>query len=208
MAYKFITFEGGEGSGKSTQARLLAERLRVLGHEIVLTREPGGSPLAEKIRALILQQKPESSDAEFLLFAAARAEHIATTIEPALTRGAFVICDRYVHSTRVYQGTLGGIDVRLIQEVERATVAPFFPTLTVLLDVPAEIGVERVKKRGETNHYDWKDLGWHSDLRQAFLKEAAADPGRCSVIDADRGEAAIAADIWAKVVGAFNLGVS
>ena len=101
MALKFITFEGGEGSGKSTQARLLADRLRASGHEVVLTREPGGAPLAERIRDVILAAKPAEPQAEFLLFAAARAEHLTVTIKPALKRGAFVICDRFIHSTRV-----------------------------------------------------------------------------------------------------------
>src|SRR5487761_2240472 len=117
MALKFITFEGGEGTGKSTQAKSLVERLKAAGHDVVLTREPGGAPLAEDIRALILQQKPVSPDAEFLLFAAARAEHIAVTIKPALERGAFVVCDRYIHSTRVYQGALGRIDPELIATI-------------------------------------------------------------------------------------------
>ena len=193
---KFITFEGGEGSGKSTQARLLAERLRVLGHEVVLTREPGGSRLAEKVREVLLGGKPESGDAEFLLFAAARAEHLHVTIVPALDRGAFVICDRYIHSTRVYQGALGSVSPALIAAVEKYTVAPFYPALTLLLDVPAETGVERAKKRGELNHFDWKDLIWHQSLRQAFLTEIAADAEHCKVIDGNRDAETVAADVW------------
>ena len=195
-ALKFITFEGGEGSGKSTQARLLAGRLRALGLDVVLTREPGGSPLAEKVREVLLGGKPESSDAAFLLFAAARAEHLYVTIVPALDRGAFVICDRYIHSTRVYQGALGSVSPMLIAAVEKHTVAPFYPTLTLLLDVPAETGVERTKKRGELNHFDWKDLAWHHSLRQAFLTEIAADPEHCKVIDGFRDPEAVALDVW------------
>ena len=209
MSYKFITFEGGEGSGKSTQARLLAERLRAAGQSVVLTREPGGSKLGEKIRSLILEHRPESSNAEFLLFAAARAEHIAETIEPALARGAFVICDRFIHSTRVYQGALGIVDLGLIEEVERQTVAPYYPAMTFILDVPAEVGVARAAARGALNRYDQKDAGWHHQLRQAFLNEAVSgEPRRCKVIDANRDEAAIAADIWTAVAGTFEPGAA
>ena len=205
MAQKrFITFEGGEGSGKSTQARLLAERLRGLGHQVVVTREPGGSPVAEKIRDLILADKPVAPIAEFLMFAAARAEHIAVTIKPALDRGAFVICDRYIHSTRVYQGALGLVDDGLIEAVERATVAPFFPAVTLVLDVPAEVGMARASARGALNRYDQHDIKWHRDLRQAFLNEAAhGEPRRCTVIDGTGTEAVIAAAIWAVVAGIF-----
>ena len=206
MVLKFITFEGGEGAGKSTQARLLADRLRALGHEVVVTREPGGSPLAEKIRDLILAAKPEEPQTEFLLFAAARAEHLTVTIKPALERGAFVICDRFIHSTRVYQGALGFIDDNFIAAVEQATVAPYFPTVTLLLDLPAEVGVARAAARGALNRYDQHDITWHRGLRQAFLDEAAN--GECRVIDANRAEPAVAADIWSIVATTFALEAS
>lgn len=205
MSNRFITFEGGEGSGKSTQARLLAERLTANGHEVVLTREPGGSPLAEKIRAILLQAKPVSPEAEFLLFAAARAEHIAATIKPALERGAFVVCDRYLHSTRVYQGALGNVDRGLITAVERATVAPYYPALTFLMDLPPETGLERAVRRGDINHYDAKDLNWHTHLRAAFLHEAEEEQ-HMMVVDASRAQTPIAEDIWSKIVAAFALG--
>jgi len=206
MTLKFITFEGGEGTGKSTQAKLLAERLHNAGHEAVLTREPGGSPVAEEIRALILKQKPQSPVAEFLLFAAARAEHLDVTIKPALDRGSFVICDRYIHSTRVYQGALGGIDSILIADVEARTVAPYLPAITFFMDLDPEAGLVRAAQRGALNRYDANALAWHRELREAFLREAQDDRSRSCVLDANRTEAAIAADIWSHVSTTFNLG--
>ena len=205
-ANRFITFEGGEGSGKSTQARLLADKLRGRGHEVVLTREPGGSPLAEKIRELLLHSKPASAVAEFLLFAAARAEHIEVTIKPALERGAFVICDRFIDSTRVYQGHLGHVDLALIEAIETATVAPFISTLTFVLDVPAETGLARASARGELNHYDRKELSWHTSLRKAFQNAAHAEPARCVLIDGSRDAVTIAAGIWHIASARLNLG--
>ena len=209
MALKFITFEGGEGSGKSTQARLLADRLRASGHEVVVTREPGGSPLAEKIRDVILAAKPAEPQAEFLLFAAARAEHLTVTIKPALARGAFVICDRFIHSTRVYQGALGSIDDGFVAAMEQATVAPYFPTLTLMLDLPAVVGVARAVARGALNRFDQHNITWHRGLRQAFLDEAAnGEPKQCRVIDANRSEPVVAADVWSMVARTFDLAAS
>lgn len=206
MALKFITFEGGEGTGKSTQARLLAERLRAAGEDVVLTREPGGAPLAEEIRALILKQKPSAPDAEFLLFAAARAEHIAVTIKPALDRGAFVICDRYVHSTRVYQGALGHVDPELIATLEELTVSPILPAITFVLDLAPGAGLARAARRGGLNRYDRNELAWHERLREAFLHEATVgDPGRCRIIDGARAPDLVAAEIWSHVAAAFGL---
>ena len=202
---RFITFEGGEGSGKSTQARLLAEKLRSTGREVVLTREPGGSPVAEKVRELILEEKPRSAVAELLLFAAARAEHIETTIGPALTRGAIVICDRFIDSTRVYQGDLGHLDKALIETIEKATVAPFFPALTFILDVPAEASMARAANRGELNHYDRKDLSWHKALRLAFQNAALAEPTRCILIDGAGDQQTIAAAIWRAVAARLTI---
>ena len=142
MRGRFITFEGGEGTGKSTHAALLAQRLRALGVGVVLTREPGGSPGAEIIRHVLLSgaAKPLGTAAEAILFAAARDDHIRHTILPALERGRWVICDRFIDSTRVYQGTLGGVDQHLLKALERVTVGPLKPDLTFVLDVPAEIG--------------------------------------------------------------------
>lgn len=195
-AKRFITFEGGEGSGKSTQALLLANQLRSTGHEVVVTREPGGTPVAEKIRNLILADKPESLVAEFLLFAAARAEHIETTIRPALKRQAIVICDRFIDSTRVYQGDLGHIDRNFIETVEKATVSSCYPAMTFILDLPAEISMARAARRGELNRYDSKDLSWHKALRTAFQNAALAEPSRCVLIDGSGDQETIAAAIW------------
>jgi dTMP kinase len=203
-----ITFEGGEGAGKSTQARLLAERLRGLGHDVVVTREPGGSPVAEQIRALILETKPESPVAEALLFAAARAEHLAATIKPAMARGAVVICDRYIDSTRVYQGVLGRVDPALIAMIERATVAPYYPSLTLILDLPPEAGLSRAVDRGPLNRFDAQQLVWHQSLRAAFKAQASAEPDRCVLIDGNRDAQSVAKSIWDQVCRHLALGVS
>jgi dTMP kinase len=149
MRGKFITIEGGEGTGKSTHAALLADRLRSLGIEVVLTREPGGSPGAEAIRYVLLSgaAKPLGAAAEALLFAAARDDHVRSTIEPALARGAWVISDRFLDSTRVYQGTLGHLDEKFIRALERITLGELRPDITFILDVPADVGLARAKKR-------------------------------------------------------------
>lgn len=180
---KLITFEGGEGSGKSTQARALTDHLSSLGVEVVLTREPGGSPFAEQIRDLILSERPVAPETEFLLFAAARAEHIAVTIAPALQRGAWVICDRFIDSTRVYQGNLWGIEPDLIAAIENYTVQPYMPDLTVLLDVPTDVGMERARERGAMSRYDSAKAEQHEILRQGFLAIAMKEPARFLVID-------------------------
>src|SRR5215813_2459226 len=145
MRGRFITFEGGEGTGKSTHSALVAERLKALGIGIVLTREPGGSPGAEAIRHVLLSgvAKPLGVEAEALLFAAARTDHVNTTIEPALARGAWVICDRFIDSTRVYQGTLGHADPKFLRALERVTVGDLKPDLTFILDLPADVGLAR-----------------------------------------------------------------
>lgn len=196
---KFITFEGGEGAGKSTQVRRLAERLRAEGIEAVVTREPGGAPVAEKIRELVLSERPAARVTELLLFAAARAEHIAVTIAPALRRGAWVVCDRYIDSTRVYQGVLDGIDEAFIRIIEQQTVAPWFPDLTLILDVDAETGMERAQARGGLTRYDAVDVGQHEQVRKGFLAGAAAEPERCLVIDGSGDEATVAEAVWSAV---------
>src|SRR6266540_6934138 len=145
MRGRFITFEGGEGTGKSTHSTLLADRLGSVGIGVVLTREPGGSPGAEVIRHVLLSgvAKPLGIEAEALLFAAARGDHVRNTIEPALAQGAWVVCDRFIDSTRVYQGALGAVDARILRGLERVAVGNTIPDLTVILDLPAEIGLAR-----------------------------------------------------------------
>src|ERR1700733_15128222 len=144
MQGKFITFEGGEGTGKSTHAAVLARHLESLGLGVLLTREPGGSPGAEVIRHVLLSgaAKPFGPEAEAMLFAAAREDHIKCTIQPALAEGKWVICDRFVDSTRVYQGILGRVDHRFMNALERVSVGGLLPDLTLVLDVPAEMGLK------------------------------------------------------------------
>lgn len=192
---RFITLEGGEGAGKSTQAKRLAERLRTARHEVVVTREPGGSPLGERIRGVILDAKAMSPRTELFLFAAQRAEHLAETILPPLSRGVWVISDRFADSTRVYQGDLGGLDEALIDEVERLSVSRA-PDLTLILDLPVEIGHARARTRGATNRFDEQSLAKHEIVRQGFLRIASAEPNRCAVVDASADEDTVAEAIW------------
>jgi dTMP kinase len=206
MRGKFITFEGGEGTGKSTQAAMLALRLEALGLAVHLTREPGGSPGAEIIRHVLLSgaAKPFGPDVEAMLFAAARDDHVRCTILPALDIGKWVICDRFTDSTRVYQGILGQVDQRLIKGLERVSVGDLAPDLTLVLDVPVERGLERVKlRRGEAkpDRFEAENVEFHQKLRQAFLAIAAAEPDRCIVIDASEAKEAVARKIW-NAVGA------
>lgn len=199
-AQRFITFEGGEGTGKSTQARRLADRLRELGHDVFLTREPGGSPLAERIRELVLVGKPASPMAEFLLFAAARADHVAATIAPILAAGCWVISDRFIDSTRVYQGHLSGIDPVLMTDLERRTVGPYRPRLTLVLDMPPAESLARIASRGgDMNRFDSGGLDVHEALRRGFLDIARDDPRRCVIIPAAGDEGAVAARVWMAV---------
>ncbi len=201
---RFITLEGGEGAGKSTQARLLAERLRSLGHECVVTREPGGSPVAEALREVILSgvAAPLGPSAETVLFTAARIVHMAQTIMPALARGAFVVCDRFTDSTRVYQGALGKVDPKLIEAMEEIAVRDRGPDLTLMLDLPAKTGLARAAARradGAVDRFEAEGLAYHEGLRSAFLAIARAEPGRCRVVDAAQGPEEVAASIWAAV---------
>jgi dTMP kinase len=199
MPGKFITFEGGEGTGKSTQASLLAGRLKGLGIEVVLTREPGGSAGAEVIRHVILSgaAKPLGPDVEAVLFAAARADHLDQVIRPALERGAWVVCDRFVDSTRVYQGALGKVDPRLLRGLERVTIGAAVPDLTVVLDIAPEIGLQRARSRGaNADRFENEGQDFHEQLRAAYREIAAREPGRCILIDADAAEEKVAEEIW------------
>jgi len=201
MRGRFITFEGGEGTGKSTQAALLAQRLRSMGVGVVLTREPGGSPGAEIIRHVLLSGAAKSlgPEGEAILFAAARDDHVRTTIEPALTRGRWVVSDRFADSTNVYQGTLGHVDPLLLGGLHRVTVGKLKPDLTFILDVPAEVGLERAtQRRGEAgaDRFEGEALEFHEKLRDAYLHLAAGEPDRCVLIDARDPQAAVATRIW------------
>ena len=204
MRGKFVTLEGGEGAGKSTQARLLAEHLRSLGHECVVTREPGGSPVAEALREVILSgaAAPLGPSAETVLFAAARIDHVVQTILPALARGAFVVCDRFTDSTRVYQGALGQVDPGLIRTLEEIATAQCRPDLTLILDLPAQTGLARAAARRAqqaADRYEAEGLAFHEGLRIAFLEIAASEPTRCKVVDAAKGPEEVAQAIKAVV---------
>ena len=204
MRGKFITFEGGEGTGKSTQARLLADRLKVLGIGVKLTREPGGSPGAEVIRHVLLSgaAKPLGPEAEAMLFAAAREDHLSHTIRPALERGHWVVCDRFADSTRVYQGVLGHVDARLIKRLEKITVGDTRPDLTFILDVPAEIGLSRATaRRGKAaiDRFEGETAGFHEKLREAYRQLAATEPDRCVLIDSGETKERVTERIWSVV---------
>jgi dTMP kinase len=201
MRGKFITFEGGEGTGKSTQAGLLARKLESLGLGVLLTREPGGSPGAEIIRHVLLSgaAKPLGADAEAMLFAAAREDHVRCTIEPALAAGTWVVCDRFADSTRVYQGALGQVDRRLIKGLERVSIGDLLPDLTLVLDVPVDVALERLAlRRGDAapDRFEAENVEFHQKLRQAFRALADDEPERCVIIDASVPRVQVAKDIW------------
>lgn len=202
---KFITFEGGEGAGKSTQAAMLASRLEALGLVVQLTREPGGSPGAEIIRHVLLSgaAKPLGPEVEALLFAAARDDHVRCTILPALQSGKWVISDRFADSTRVYQGALGQVDTKLINVLERVSIGSLAPDLTVILDLPVHLGLERAKLRrgqAEADRFEGEGTDFHEKLRAAYLGIAASEPGRCVVIDATPAKDAVAKSVWQAVL--------
>jgi dTMP kinase len=198
----FITLEGGEGSGKSTLAKALAERLRKQGLSVELTREPGGSPKAEAIRETILsgEIKQHGPFVEALMFSAARIDHLDRRIKPALARGDWVICDRFIDSTRVYQGTLGEIDPALLAELEQVTIDGLLPDLTLILDLDPKAGLARAARRrapGQArDRFESEALAFHRKLRRAFLAIAKAEPERCAVLDATLAPDALAEAAW------------
>jgi dTMP kinase len=198
---RFITFEGGEGSGKSTQIKTLAERLDAVKMRAIVTREPGGSPGAEIIRHLVLSGmgKLLGPDAETLLFAAARDDHVRTVIRPALSQGIWVLCDRFSDSTRAYQGRLGNVPPELLNAMERVTIGELKPDLTFILDVPVEIGMQRAAARrgnGAPDRFEAEDVRFHQQLREAYRQIAAGEPKRCVLIDASADPGTVAAMIW------------
>jgi len=198
----FITLEGGEGTGKSTQIGRLAAFLRSRVGEPVVTREPGGSPGAEQIRNLLVNGPPEkwSAQTETLLMYAARRDHIERVIEPALARGDWVICDRFHDSTRAYQGVAGGADPALIRALEDHILGRTVPDLTLVLDLPVEEGLARARARGEAEgRFEAKGPVFHEALRQAFLETAVGEPERCVVINASGSADEVAGRIAAAV---------
>ena len=202
---RFITLEGGEGAGKSTLARALAAQLEAAGIRSELTREPGGSPKAEAIREAILsgRVKHHGPFIEALMFSAARIDHIDQRIRPALARGDWVICDRFIDSTRVYQGTLGRIDPKLLAELEQVTIDGLTPDLTLILDLDPRVGLARAARRrapGEgKDRFEGEALAFHRSLRAAYLAIAEAEPARCSVLDATLAPEDLAQAAWAVV---------
>jgi dTMP kinase len=205
---RFITFEGGEGAGKSTQSRRLTERLRALGREVVLTREPGGSPGGEALRALLLEGAADrwSATAETLMMYAARTDHLERTIRPALAGGAWVVCDRFADSTRAYQGAGGGVSSLLIDQLERSVVAGDRPDLTLVFDLPVETGLARAAARaGGEARFEGKGEAFHKRLRDGFLAISAREPDRCVVIDAGADMDAVERAVWAAVAARLDL---
>jgi len=189
---RFISLEGGEGVGKSTQARRLAEALRARGHDVVLTREPGGSPGAEAIRALLLQGEGDrwGMGAEALLFAAARADHVAKTIRPALEAGRWVICDRFLDSSRAYQGEAGGLGDQAIVDLHALGSGGFLPDRTLVLDLPDHEAAARadVRDGGQPDRIGGRDSGFHQAVVAAFRRFAEQEPERVRLVDASGSE--------------------
>ena len=199
---RLITFEGGEGAGKSTQVSILVDRLRNAGRHAIATREPGGSPAAEDIRETLLSGKVKQFGpfAEALLFSIARQDHIDTVISDALARGQWVVCDRFLDSTRAYQGATGGVPAPVISALERLTLQGIMPNLTIVLDIPVEEGLARMaRRRGAPDRFESQDISQHERIRKAFLSIAEEEPGRCVVVDARKPEALVAEDVWEAV---------
>lgn len=195
----FITFEGGEGCGKSTQARLLLKKLEQQGIPTILTHEPGGTALGNEIRMLLKsKQGPSiSPQAELFLFAASRVQLVAELVRPALQEGKAVICDRFTYSTTVYQGYGRGVDLATVGMVNTMATGNLKPNLTILLDMPSEQGLER--RRSSKDRFELEDLSFHHRVREGYLKMAAAEPDRWLLIDASLPKAKIAEIIWDKV---------
>jgi dTMP kinase len=215
---KFITLEGGEGGGKTTQAAVLCERLKRLGLNVLQTREPGGTPRAEAIRDVLLSGKAKKYGAlgEAVLFYAARESHLQLAIRPALNRGTWVICDRFSDSTRAYQGAAGGLPMSVIDTMDSAVVGATRPDLTLIFDLPPEIGLKRAAERkaettkddgGEAvlDRFETMNLAFHRSLRQEFLAIAKAEPERCVVIDASDSPRRVEEKVWSIVRERFKL---
>lgn len=205
----FLTVEGIDGVGKSTQARMLAERLRMLGREVVETREPGGAPGAEDIRRLLVEGDPErwSPECETLLFTAARCDHVERVIRPALARGAVLVCDRYVDSTRAYQGAGAPERRQLVDRLHRLAIG-LDPDLTLIFDMDPAAALERTRRRMSDlaeDRFERKGIVFQARLREEFLAIAAAEPARCALIDAAQPPATVAGQVWAAVAPRLGL---
>jgi dTMP kinase len=205
-AGRFITFEGGEGSGKTTQIRILAERLRAAGKDVLLTREPGGTELAEKIRTLVREDSadPPNSRAETLLFLASRAQVVESVIRPALAAGTWVLCDRFADSTFAYQGYGRGLNLDEIKRINLFATGGLVPDRTVLLDVSPEVSAKRMRAREAATNTDADRMekagdGFHARLKNGFIELAAAEPARFAVIPADGSVEEVGEAVWNSV---------
>lgn len=196
----FVTFEGPDGSGKSTQARLLADYLKTRGYAVLLTREPGGTKIGEQIRDVILSTRNDSihHETEALLFSAARAQIVSEVIRPALAAGKIVLCDRYADSTLAYQGYGLGLDLEALRAITRFATGGLVPDLTFYIDLPAQVGLAR-KRRGEVNRLDQKEIAYHERVRAGFLEMAQAEPHRWVVVDGMRLVDVIQGEIRARI---------
>ena len=209
MNGRFITVEGTEGAGKTSNIALLQARLEAAGKTVVLTREPGGTPLGEAIRDLLLTRRGDGMavDTELLLMFAARAEHIAQLIRPALARGEWVLCDRFTDATYAYQGGGRGIDIDRIAALEHWVQGNLRPDLTIVLDVPVEVGLARAGRRSAPDRFEREQLAFHEAVRAAYRTIAAREPGRVQVVDAEQPLPRVQADLG-RVLDAFLARVS
>ena len=207
MHGKFITFEGGEGGGKSTQAARMAGYLRGRGLEVLETREPGGTPESEALRDLLVRGDPDrwSALSELLLITAARVEHVNRLIKPALTKGKWVICDRFADSTLAYQGIAGELGLELVEQLQKLAVGATAPDVTFLLDVRAEAGLQRAEKRGGAARFEKKGAAFHQTLRDGFLALANENPQRIVLIDGEDTFDNVWGQIEAELVQRFKL---
>ncbi|MDF1608996.1 dTMP kinase [Hoeflea sp. YIM 152468] len=202
---RFITFEGGEGAGKSTQIHRLANVLRRRGHDVLVTREPGGSLGAEAVRHVLLSGAAEEFGVrmEAMLFAAARSDHIEEVIRPAIAEGTIVLCDRFMDSSRVYQGMTGNLEPHFMRNLERIAINGMMPDLTLVLDLPAEIGMQRARARQQKDavpdRFEKEELSTHEKRREAFLDLTRDEPDRCKRIDATQSEDTVALAILVAV---------
>jgi dTMP kinase len=193
---KFITFEGMEGSGKSTQVNLLKEYLVSQRMEVIVTREPGGTVLAEQIRQILLSGSGIADViTEFLLISAARRDHVENLIKPALAKGKWVICDRFYDSSLVYQGIVKNLDQKIIEKIIKLTLDEFKPDITFLLDIEPQTALARLKNRGVSNHYDAKGIEFHTAIRQGFLSLAGREPQRIKVVNSENSSFDISKEI-------------
>jgi dTMP kinase len=199
----FITFEGGEGSGKSTQSKRLAADLEASGYPVLQTHEPGGTPISQQIREILLnrEHREMAPTTELLLYAAARAQHVSERVQPALDSGQIVICDRFIDSTVAYQGYGRGLDLDLIAGLNRVATKGLTPDLTFVLDLPVELGLQRAQQRvGALNRLELEELEFHRRLREGFLEIAAQEPNRVMVIDAQM----CVDDVYQEIQAAVN----